>query len=124
MSKALKMLVMADLIMLVITVASWLMTNGSDSVILVFFPLTATIFITVAIMVLGFLTAVRQAVSPKRTGLAQSLWTIAPLLGVPLLGLYYATHGQNRHSLVLASTAGLFVGSVASLLLIGRRTRS
>jgi hypothetical protein len=102
-----------------------LMTSGSDngSGILLFFPLTAMIFITVAILVLSFLKAVQRTVSPGQSKNRGILGAACLLVGVPLLGLYYATHGQNRHSLAVISIAGLCAGTIALLVLIGKRTQ-
>lgn len=123
MHKILKILALADLAMLSVTIIVYLLANGSENIILAFFPLTATIFLTVAILVVGFLIGVQQAIVPRHTGTTGFVRAACLLLVIPLLGLYYAAHGQNRHSLVLVSGAGLAIGSVATLVLLAKRLK-
>ncbi len=125
MRKVFRLLAVADLIMLLTAVIFWLMTRNANDLsgTIVFYPLTAFIFITVAIMVLGFVNSLRQTAYSGGANAFKLLGRVLLLLGVPMLGLYYATHGQNRGGLVVISTVGLLLGLIATSALIIKQVK-
>jgi hypothetical protein len=127
MSKLLKWLILADIAMFALVVLVVLKTRSSNdfSGLLAVYPLIAMAFLTVAILILFFIRVIKGAGTGAGAKNGHALMvSIAILLGVPWLGYYYATHGQNRESLRIISEAAFVIGIVASLALVVRYFQS
>jgi hypothetical protein len=127
MIRVLKWLVLADVCMLaLIALIVYATRNSNDfSILWAVYPLVAMMFLTVAILVLLYIKALRSASTRSAAKSSSTLIvSIIVLLGVPGLGYYYATHGQNRESLHTLSVITFIIGLIASTALIARFIRS
>ena len=120
-SKAIKILIAIDILMFAIGIILWFATkNANDfSGLVVVYPLIGFTVITVCILVLLFIYSFK--ISLQSEGMYKPYWAIPLLVGIPLLGLFYAHSGDNRGKLLIICVVLLLLGIGSSIKLLLKR---
>lgn len=107
--------------MVVAGIILWLATkNANDfSGLVVIYPLIGFTVISVCTLILLF--AYSFKISSQSNGTNKSYWAVLPLLGIPLLGIFYAHNGENRGKLLVICVVLLLLGVASSIKLILNR---
>jgi hypothetical protein len=126
--KALRLFFVIELILVVASFIVLFLTRNRDdfSGLLAIYPMTGAIIIGIAILVLLFIESIYKVskISSSNATISSVLLAIIPLLGVPALGWYYASVGDNRAGLELVSKICFGLGLLLSMFVIYRALKS
>ena|SRR3989344_1778426 len=125
MRKLLKVLIVADILIFALGVVFYLGTQNSNSDwgYAVGFPILGVTILTVAILVFSFGSAMKNSVASRNVSNVQLFASLITLPGVPLLGLWYSTSGDNRAGLKVASITALGLAVVALIFMFARNLK-
>lgn len=123
MRKVLKVMIILELIILAASLLFYAFEHDGPWDSLVFaFPAIGLGLIILILLLYSFASSLRSSASRNITMLRLFVNIIA-LPGVPLLGLWYSTSGDNRESLKIVSTIALGLGVVALVFMIARNLK-
>lgn len=124
MRKILKVLLGLELSIFVLALIFWLFTKNDNqwSGLVFAYPMIGLGIIILMLLLYSFASSLKSSASNNITMLRLFV-NIAALSGIPLLGLWYSTNGDNRESLKIASIIALGLGVVALVFMIARNLK-
>lgn len=121
MNKLLKILIVAELIVLALATIFWALYKEDNPWAGLWFvyPLIGLVIITVTALISAFASGLKTSFS-KTVTLPQLFMSVFGLVGVPLLGLGYSASGDNRQNLKIISLVALILGVLALAVILKR----
>lgn len=130
MSKTIKILAIIDAALVFIWAMLAYATSGADdfSGLVVIYPMIGVAIVTLAIVVLAFVSAAKRALDPPvsqdQRWIGQTIWSIVLLTGIPAVGLFYASLGEGRAGFAALCAVLLVAGVIISLVRIFKSRRA